>query len=147
MWNICKGDTPEDDILLQDETYKIFINTKGTKGNVSDDFKDLMDYFNNSEVVKNSKNPLVHSIDSTVKTARNNKEWRHDFMTWQMYGNEKYDEGKMDGRVEGKAEGELLKARETAIRMFSKGLDVKMIAEMVGESEENIKQWLSEKDG
>ena len=75
MWNICKGDTPEDDILLQDETYKIFINTKGTKGNVSDDFKDLMDYFNNSEVVKNSKNPLVHSIDSTVKTARNNKEW------------------------------------------------------------------------
>ena len=103
--NICKGDTPEDDIVLQDETYKIFINTKGTEGNVSEDFKELMDYFNNSEVAQNSTNPLVHSIDSAVKKSRNNEEWRHDFMTWQMYGNEKYDEGKMDGKAEGRVEG------------------------------------------
>ena len=54
--NICKGDTPEDDIVLQDETYKIFINTKGTEGNISEDFKELMDYFNNSEVSQNSTN-------------------------------------------------------------------------------------------
>ena len=26
-------------------------------------------------------------------------------MTWQMYGNEKYDEGKMDGKAEGRVEG------------------------------------------
>ena len=132
--NICKGDTPEDDILLQDGTYKIFVNTKGTKGNVSDDFKELMDYFNNSEVVKNSKNPLVHSIDSAVKTTRNNEEWRHDFMTWQMYGDEKYEEGKEEGRIE--------ERKETVVRLFSKGLDIKLIAEVVGETEETIEQWL-----
>ena len=136
--NICKGENSGDDIFLQDEAYKVFINTKGTKGNVSDNFKELMDYFNNSENAKSSKNPLVHSIDAAVQSARNNEEWRHDFMTWQMYGNEKYDEGK--------AEGEKTKAKETALRMFSKGLDVKMIAEMVGETEETVEQWVLVKE-
>ena len=136
--NICKGENSDDDIFLQDEAYKVFINTKGTKGNVSDNFKELMDYFNNSENAKSSKNPLVHSIDAAVQSARNNEEWRHDFMTWQMYGNEKYDEGK--------AEGEKKKAKETALRMFSKGLDVKMIAEMVGETEETVEQWVLVKE-
>ena len=140
--NICKGDILEDDILLQDGTYKIFINTKGTKGNVSDDFKELMDYFNDSEVVINSKNPLVHSIDSAVKTARNNEEWRHDYMTWKMYGNEKYEEGKEEGRQEGRREGRQEERKETAVRMFVKGMDIKLIAELVGETEETVEQWL-----
>lgn len=63
-------------------------------------------------------------------------------MTWQMYGNEKYDEGKMDGKAEGRVEGEQLKAKETALRMFSKGMAIDMIAEMVGETEETVKKWL-----
>ena len=144
--NICKGDFSENDILLQDETYKIFINTKGTKGNVSDDFKELMDYFNDSEAAINSKNPLVHSIDVAVQSARNNEEWRYDYMTWKMYGDEKYEAGKEEGRIEGKEEGRIVgrqeERKETAVRMFAKGLDIEMIAELVGETEETIEQWL-----
>lgn len=55
-------------------------------------------------------------------------------MTWQMYGDEKYEEGKEEGWMAGR--------QETAVRMFEKGLDIKLIAELVGETEETIKQWL-----
>ena len=79
-------------------------------------------------------------------------------MTWQMYGNEKYDEGKeegrregrregkeegrREGRQEGKEEGRQEERKETAVRMFVKGMDIKLIADLVGETEETVEQWL-----
>lgn len=118
-----------DDIILQDGTYKIFINTKGEIGSVSEDFKELMAYFNHSETVKSSKNPLVHSIEAAVREARNNEKWRHDYMTWQMYGNEKYDEGREKGKIEGKIEGKT----ETLYELVKKGLiTIEIAAEQAG---------------
>ena len=97
-----------------------------------------MDYFNDPQTAKNSKNPLVSSIDAAVREARNNEKWRHDYMTWQMYGNEKYDEGMEEGWEKGRTDS----LRETAIRMYSKGMDIYMIAEMLEETEEQIRQWV-----
>ena len=140
--NVCQMENQKDNILLGDDTYKIFINTKGKTGNVTETFIEFMNYFNDSRTAGESTNPLVHSLDAAVREARNNERWRHDYMTWQMYGNEKFDEGIELGR----AEGEKVKAKETAKRMFSKGNDVKMIAEMVGETEEEVREWLLVKE-
>ena len=120
MINIKIKEYGEEDIFLQDGAYKIFINTKGEIGNVSEDFKELMAYFNHSETVKNSKNPLVHSIEAAVREARNNEKWRHDYMTWQMYGNEKYDEGMEKGMNQ--------KALEIAKNMLAMGLSAEQVA-------------------
>ena len=67
-------------------------------------------------------------------------------MTWQMYGNEKFDEGREEGLEQGLEQG--LKQgrtdtlRETAIRMYSKGMDIDMIKEILEETEKQICQWL-----
>lgn len=45
-------------------------------------------------------------------------------------------------RAEGRAEGELLRARETAINLHTMGMDVLLIAKAVNVSAEQVRQWL-----
>ena len=100
--NICREDCS---VFLKDEAEKIFVNTRGTVGDVSKEFKELMDYFNDPETAEKSSNNLVKDIDAAVDAARSNDDWRHDYMTWQMYGNEQFEQGMIKGKAEGKAEG------------------------------------------
>lgn len=46
-------------------------------------------------------------------------------------------------RAEGRAEGELKKAKQTALNLHSMGLDVASIAKAVDVSVEQVKQWLA----
>lgn len=46
-------------------------------------------------------------------------------------------------RAEGRAEGELIRARETARNLYSMGMDVARIAQAVNASIEQVKQWIS----
>ena len=114
--NMCKEDLS---IHLDDGAYKIFINTKGKSGNVSDDFVELMDYFNNPDTVSSSKNPLIKELDDAVIEARTNKKWRHDYMTMIYYGNEKYREG----LEEGLERGELKRSLEIYEYLIQNGTD------------------------
>lgn len=117
--NICKEDPT---LYLRDETYKVFINTRGKIGDVSEDFKELMDYFNNPAAAEKSSNRLVKEIDMAVKTARSNDEWRHDYMTWQMFGNECKEEGRAEGRVD--AYIEMIKEGLLSIAEAAKKLNI-----------------------
>lgn len=87
------------DLILNDEAYRIFVNTKGTKGDVSEEFRELMRFVDTSED-RCYGNDLANELLSDLKAARTNQEWRDTFMTWERYGKECREEGREEGREE-----------------------------------------------
>ena len=85
---------------LGDDTYKIFFNTDGKNGNVSSELKELLEYIQTSEVPEKCTDPLIRDMDQALQMARNNEEWRNDYMTLELMQREKYEEGKQDGQQE-----------------------------------------------
>lgn len=69
---------------LGDDTYKIFFNTKGKNGNISTDLKNLLEYIQTSEVPKECTDSLVTNLDQALHMAKSNKEWRNDYMTFEL---------------------------------------------------------------
>jgi len=84
--NICKEDK---DILLEDGTTKIFLNTAGDKDDVSDGLKAFLDYV----AGKKPKDSFVEELEEAVKEARKNREWRHEYMTLLMRDQENMEKG------------------------------------------------------
>ena len=69
------------DLLMGDETVKIFLNAKGKKNDVSNDLLDFLNYING----KKSENPLVTALDEEVQKVKRNKEWRNDYMRYEEH--------------------------------------------------------------
>ena len=92
--NICVDDS---DIKLNDGTHKIFLNTKGNRDGISEELQMLLDYFDGRE----PESQLAKDIDRKVFEARNNKQWRREYMSYQMELNQQYRNGKEEGRKEG----------------------------------------------
>ena len=57
----------------------------------------LLDYFDGRE----PESQLAKDIDRKVFEARNNKQWRREYMSYQMELNQQYRNGKEEGRKEG----------------------------------------------
>ena len=87
--------------VLDDRRKTIFLNTRGTKDDVSSDLRDFLNYFN----VEMSDNKLVRDLDAEVRAKRLDKGLKEDYMTVMMRENEKYRQGREEGREEGKEEG------------------------------------------
>lgn len=119
--NICK-EFPE--LELEDDTWKIFLSTKGmNEEEISPELADLLHYIENSDLEEGCQDPLLCDIHDALEAARNNEEWRREFMTLELLKNECREEGREEGRKEGRSEGEnrlqnlfslLLKAGRTA---------------------------------
>ena len=97
--NICVDDS---DIKLNDGTHKIFLNTKGNRDGISEELQMLLDYFDGRE----PESQLAKDIDRKVFEARNNKQWRREYMSLQMEMNLKYREGLKAGEEKGRALGQ-----------------------------------------
>ena len=69
------------DLLMGDETVKIFLNAKGKKNDVNDDLIAFLNYING----KKSNNPLVEALDKNVQFVKKNKNWRNDYMRYQEH--------------------------------------------------------------
>ena len=69
------------DLLMGDETVKIFLNAKGKKNDVNKDLLDFLNYING----KKSENPLVVALDEEVQKVKRNKEWRNQFMRYEEH--------------------------------------------------------------
>ena len=65
----------------------------------------------------------------------------------QHYENIARQEGRTEGRMEGRTEGEEKKARETALRLFGKGMLPDVIAEMVDVPRQTVSAWLKAAEG
>ena len=96
--NICEEDK---ELYLEDETTKIFLNSKGTLNDVDEDIKAFLDYVSG----KISNNELVKRVDSEVSRIKRNEEWKVEYMTLLMREREIAWEAKEEGRKEGRMEG------------------------------------------
>ena len=84
--NTCKGH-PE--LQLEDEAYKVFVSAEGDADDVSDNMKAFLKYLCGETV----DNRLVKEIDVQVQKAREQVEWREEYMTLLMRDQEKKEEG------------------------------------------------------
>ena len=84
--NICKEDKS---ISMGDEAVKIFLNTDGILDDVSKELKAFLDYV----AGKKSKDSYVEKLEEAVKKAKENREWRHEYMTLLMRDQENVEIG------------------------------------------------------
>lgn len=111
--NLCREDQ---NIILQDESVKVFFNTKGTLDDVTEDVKELLQYLDTKE----TSNDLTRKLDEEVEKARSNEMWRREYMKSLLYEMDIRNEGREEGRKEGREEGreEGIKALINVCRKF-----------------------------
>lgn len=92
--NTCIEDSK---VLLNDGAKKIFLNASGKNGTVSKELKAFLDYV----AGKPSEDLFVRKLESAVKKAKKNREWRHEYMTLLMRDRENQKIGEEIGRIFG----------------------------------------------
>ena len=75
--NLCKEDSS---ISMGDETTKIFLNADSSMDDVSKELKAFLDYV----AGKITNDAFVQELDEAVEKAKQNREWRHEYMTLLM---------------------------------------------------------------
>lgn len=84
--NICKEDK---DISLGDETTKIFLNTSGILNDVNHELKEFLNYVASGK----PGGEFTHKLEDAVQKAKQNREWRHEYMTLYMRDLENIETG------------------------------------------------------
>ena len=134
--------------VIDDGEHEIFVNTAV---NDNTDISDLMSCFTKKRFA-DPKFPALTSRVNDLKTTEGGTRAVCEVM--QHYENiarqegiaaglsQGLERGRTEGRMEGRTEGEEKKARETALRLFSKGMLPDVIAEMVDVPCQTITAWL-----
>ena len=145
--NVCREDG---EVELQDEAYKLFFNTKGSRGEIPEALKEMLAYINNPEEypVEESKLKLIHRLDEAVETAKMSEDWRRAYMTYQTHLRDAQLEGIAIGRKEGRQEGRLEGRKEglleAAKAMLQGHLPVEQIVRFTGLSQEDVQKLAEE---
>jgi len=125
--NICESDS---EIQLDDGSVKVFLNTKGTLGDISPELKAFLDYVENSQT--DSDDPYLKRLQAAVTEARKNETWRGEYMTYKNIKRSWFLEGREKGREEGIETGRKDLMKETVFRMLSNGRDDETIISDTG---------------
>ncbi len=101
--NRCNEDN---NLVLGDETIKLFLNTQGTIDDVDGEMLEFLKYIQNStdEVANVSKSELVKEINQKVRYLKEDKSMEVEYMTLLERDREKFQEGREEGREEAKKE-------------------------------------------
>jgi len=108
----------EPDLELEDETHTIFLNACGTKNDVSPKLKAFLDFVRGI----GSDDPFVKKLETKVKEAKQNPDWRREFMTLSMLMQDKLEEGLERGLERGLEQG-----REEGVQQAQEGFVKKML--------------------
>ena len=134
--------------------YNIYLNTIGTKDNISFDLKEMFRYINGEEsaIGMETKSEFVKTLDKYVQEFNANDTWRRGYMTFELRMRDNYKNGHAEGLAEGKAEGRAeaeAKAKEKEVQivknMCSKNIPLETISECTGLSLEEVNKILSAK--
>ena len=109
--NICLEDK---EVKLEDGTTKIFLNTKGSVGEVDRSVKAFLQYVNGVS----SEDRLVQEIEQEIEKVRREEGEKVNYMTFAMKMMEERKEGFREGKLEGIAEGEHKGRTETQQMML-----------------------------
>lgn len=96
--NMC-SEIPE--LHLNDETNKIFINPNGDDSECRTEFKNFLAYLRDRVVF----DAFAELIDQAVDEVREHQEWRAEYMTLNLKLKEEFEQGRVEGREVGLAEG------------------------------------------
>ena len=91
----------ENGLLLGDGTTKVILNATAIGDDVNDALKGFLDYVASGKI----EHPLAEEVDNNVERVKLAKEWRLEYMTFEMLLRERERQGEERGRSEGKAEG------------------------------------------
>ena len=92
--NTCRED-PE--LKFGDEAYKIVVNTKGCKGEISEELKEVIMYLDLEKVTGG----FSRELDDAVKSVKDNEANRLEYLRHYIRDNEIKAEGREEGRKEG----------------------------------------------
>lgn len=99
----------DSNLKLNDGATKIFLSTKGTMPDVSDDIKAFLDYVDCGII----KGKFVKELDAAVNAIKSNEKARLDFMTFQMY--------LLEHELEAQERGRNIGIESVAINMLRRG--------------------------
>ena len=89
--NICRE---EPGLLLGDEAVKVIVNTKGHKGDISRELRELLQYLNTEEVT----GEYSRELGDAVKAVKENEARRHEYMIMMVREMEIREEGRAEGK-------------------------------------------------
>ena len=136
-------------LKLYDGATRIFLNTHGTDGKgVSEELIQLLRYFEQTteENAAGSPSQKIEKLQKRVEEIKKNEKVGIRYMNafeekmWERREGREEGEriGEKRGRKEGLAQGEKTKQREIARRMVEKNLDLVLIKEMTGLTEQEL---------
>ena len=96
--NLCRQDPK---IELGDETEKIFMCTEGSTDDISKEMQAFLKYV--AEGIPSDS--FTNELENAVKGAREQVEWRREYMNFQEMLEIEREEGREEGRLEGREEG------------------------------------------
>ena len=132
--NLCMENK---DLLLGDEASKVFINSKGVRENISADMKAFLDFLEDRE----ADSHLTKRLQKEVENARQQEEWRHEYMTLEEKYEEYLEEGREIGKEIGIEEGKEIGKEETVLSFLNKGLiTIEAAAEELGITPEELQE-------
>jgi len=133
--NICRENQK---ISLGDETTKIFLNTAGTRDDISSDMRDFLTYIENTseEFAFKSQNRLLTDIQKKVDAIKSSKETEVEYMTllerdntilpFRLSSNHVEYMTLLERDRENRELGSILTLN--IIKLYNKGMDRKQIA-------------------
>ena len=120
--------------LLGDGTYKCFFNTGGHVGDIPERLRELLTYMNNTAEydVDTSGDELIKRINAAVADLKQDKDWRREYMVYELKLHDKWMEGMREGERNGTA--------NMLLKMIKGGMSLESIAGISGISVEEIKE-------
>lgn len=112
------------DLLLGDETTKMFLNSKGKREGLNKDIASFLDYVDG----KAAEGKFTQDVDAEVTSVKAHKETRVEYMTWYDEMLRQHEEGVEEGRF------------KTALNMLKKKLPLALIAECSELTLEQVKK-------
>ena len=128
--NLCMENK---DLELRDGATKIFLNTKGTIGDITDTIKAFLRYVDG--VV--TDNSLGQEIEEEIRKVKLEEGERVNYMTFAMKMMEERKEGRAEGRREGRREGRKEGQRDERVAILRRlvmqsQIPVEQALEMIG---------------
>ena len=128
----------------------LYLNTKGSKGDISLDLEVLFEYISGgtSAIGKKTNNELVKLIDGYVVEFNRSDTWRKGYMTLELLMQDKYKAGLAKGEEKGEKKAQA-KAKEEKAQivknLYLKQISIETISECTGLKPSEVQKIISAK--
>ena len=122
----------QDDSLTDDETEKLFYNVGKWEDSDNSDVRNFFKFIKTNEPC----DEFTRSLSGQVMIARQNAEYRRQYMTMEMYGTERFREGQKAGSQQTKI--------EDAKSFYANGVSIDIIAKSLNMTVDKVMEIINE---